>query len=250
MTSPSRLCPTPHSLPAYLDGLNDEQRAAVTALDGPRLVIAGAGTGKTRVLAHRIAALLAGVPGLTPDRILALTFSRKAAEEMRHRVESLLGAHADELAVSTFHAFCYQALQDHGPEIGLPRRLRLLGHVEQWILLRTLLSGAGGRPATRDPAGVVDGLLRFINRAKDELVTPADLAAHVETLTDPAERQRLADALAAYERYQQALRAAGALDFGDLVVETVRLFREQPARLADYQARLPYILVDEFQDTN
>ena len=238
--------------PAYLAGLNDEQRAAVTAPDGPLLIIAGAGTGKTRVLAHRIAALLDRGPGLTPDRILALTFSRKAAEEMRHRVEQLLGAHADELAVSTFHAFCHQLLQDHGSDIGLPRRLRLLGHVEQWIALRTLLPDLPEvwERHRHDPTGFIEGTLRFINRVKDELVGPADLAAHVALLTDPAERQRQAEALAVYERYQAALRAAGTLDFGDLVMETLRLFREQPARLAEYQARLPHVLVDEFQDTN
>lgn len=238
--------------PAYLVGLNEPQRAAVTAPEGPILIIAGAGTGKTRVLAHRIAALLDQVPGLTPDRILVLTFSRKAAEEMRHRVEQLLGAHADELAVSTFHAFCYQLLQDHGAAIGLPQRLRLLGHVEQWIFLRTLLPELPDVwDAHRgDPVGFVEGALRFINRAKDELVGPPELAAYVASLTDPAERQRQAEALTVYERYQQATRAAGVLDFGDLVMETLRLFREQPARLAEYQARLPYILVDEFQDTN
>src|SRR3990167_4053830 len=251
LTSPSRLLSK--NSPA-LDGLNDEQRAAVTAPDGPLLVIAGAGTGKTRVLAHRIAYLLDPARGgaLTADRILALTFSRRAAEEMRRRVESLLGARADELAVSTFHALCWQLLQDHGAAIGLPQRLRLLGHVEQWIALRT---AAPELPEVwdahrHDPAGFVEGVLRFINRAKDELVAPADLAAHLASLTDDAERRRLAEALAVYERYQQTLRAAGTLDFGDLVVETLRLFREQPALLADYQRRFPYILVDEFQDTN
>lgn len=254
MSSPSHPSPKRSEAigPAYLAGLNDEQRAAVTAPDGPLLIIAGAGTGKTRVLAHRIAALLDRVPGLTPDRILALTFSRKAAEEMRHRVEQLLGAHADELAVSTFHAFCHQVLQDHGPTIGLPQSFRLLGHVEQWIALRTLLPELPEvwEAHRHDPVGFIEGMLRFINRAKDELVGPAELAVHVASLADPAEHQRQAEALAVYERYQQALRAAGTLDFGDLVMETLRLFREQPARLAEYQERLPHILVDEFQDTN
>lgn len=247
MTSRSRLSPKKPS-----DDLNDEQRAAVTAPDGPLLIIAGAGTGKTRVLAHRIAALLARVPGLTPDRVLALTFSRKAAEEMRHRVEQLLGAHADELAVSTFHAFCRQLLQDHGAEIGLPKRLRLLGHVESWIVLRTLLPELPEvwEAHRRDIAGFVEGMLRYINRAKDELVSPADLAAYAETVTEPAERRRHAEAAVVYAKYQAALQAMGALDFGDLVNEALRLFRERPALLAAYQARLPYVLVDEFQDTN
>lgn len=233
-------------------GLNAEQTAAVLALDGPVLIVAGAGTGKTRVIAHRIATLLRERPDVTPDRLLALTFSRKAAEEMRERVESLLGAHADDLAVATFHAFCHQLLQDHGIEIGLPRRLTLLDRVEQWIFFRNLLptlplAHYGSRT---DPTGCIDGFLRFINRAKDELVGPEDYAAYVETLTDPAEQARQREVARVYTRYQQALSEAGVLDFGDLVLEALRLFRTRPALLAHLQTRFRYLLVDEFQDTN
>ena len=252
LTLPSPQLPKNRTTDALLTGLNDEQREAVTAVDGPLLIVAGAGTGKTRVLANRIVYLVDQVPGLTADRILAVTFSRKAAEEMRHRVEALLGAYADELHVSTFHAFCYQLLQHHGLEIGLPKRLALLGHVEQWMLLRQLLPELGlvHYAYGHDPSGCVEGMLRFINRAKDELVSPSDYAAFLETLAKPDDHLRQHEVQRVYQRYQEALRETGALDFGDLVVEVLRLFRERPALLAQYQEQFSSILVDEFQDTN
>ena len=247
--------PTTRSDPAsspFLADLNEPQRAAVTATDGPLLIVAGAGTGKTRVLAHRIAYLLDHVPELTPDRVLAMTFSRKAAEEMRERVEQLLGAHADELQVTTFHSFCYRLLQDHGVEIGLPHRLRSLDRVESWIFLKALLPDLAlvHYDSRTDPTSCLDGLLRFISRAKDELVSPEDYARFVGQLEDPDERRRQTEVARVYARYQEALRVSGALDFGDLVMETIRLFRERPAILARYQTRYAYLLVDEFQDTN
>jgi len=235
-----------------LADLNEAQRQAVTTLEGPLLIVAGAGTGKTRVIAHRIAYLLDHVPGLTPDQLLALTFSKRAAEEMRERVESLLGRHADSLPVSTFHAFCHQILHDHHAEAGLPARLQLLDRVEQWILLRRLLPElALTTYASRtDPASCLDGLVRCINRAKDELVSPADYATYAEQVTDPAARSGVLEVARVYARYQSALQAAGAVDFGDLIMETLRLFRERPALLVHYQAQFRYLLVDEFQDTN
>lgn len=235
-----------------LAGLNDEQRTAVEWLEGPLLIVAGAGTGKTRVLAHRISRLLEAVPGLTPDRLLPLTFSRKAAGEMQERVEQLLGAPADALSVTTFHAFCHQVLSDHGAAIGLPARLVLLDRVGQWLLFRGLLPTlpvdlelTQGRPEA-----IIAGFLQCIARAKDELVRPEVYAAYAQGIADPAARTRQTAVAEVYARYQAALRQAGALDFGDLLLETLRVFETQPALLAQYQAQYPYLLVDEFQDTN
>ncbi len=230
----------------------EQQEAVLKGDDGPLLVIAGAGTGKTRVIAHRIAFLLATRPDLTPANLLALTFSRKAAHEMRERVEALLGTTAEELGAFTFHGFCHRFLQDHAFELGHPTRFRLLDRVESWELFRELLPEL--KPTVHvnlgDPTDGMEGFLRFIGRAKDELVGCDDFAAFVRGISDFKERARCQEVERAYRIYQERLRASGALDFGDLIGETLKAFEEKPALLAELTAQYRYVLVDEFQDTN
>ncbi len=215
------------------------------------MVLAGAGTGKTRVIASRIAALLQR-KSLPPDRILALTFSRKAAQEMSERVESLCGSAAADVGVYTFHGFCHRFLQDHAVELGLPSRLRLLDQIEAWDFFRRLLPDL--RLAIHwnlsDPTGSIDGFLRFIHRAKDELVSPEEYAAHARGLGDPGDMARAEEVARVYRLYQERMRRAGKMDFGDLIVETLRAWKGRPALLAELRGQFQAILVDEFQDTN
>jgi len=217
------------------------------------VVLAGAGTGKTRVIACRLAALLESDPQLKPDQILALTFSRRAAQEMRERIGPLLPGHSpDDLGIFTFHGFCHRFLQDHAVESGLPARFRLLDQTEAWVFFRALLPhlNLSYHWNLADPTGCIDGFLRFISRAKDELVSPGDVLRHARGLPDPQERARLEEVARVYQKYQEALAGASQLDFGDLVVQTVRILRERPAVLERLRAQYPAILVDEFQDTN
>ncbi|MBI3615942.1 MAG: ATP-dependent helicase [Candidatus Omnitrophica bacterium] len=235
-----------------LQSLNSEQQEAVQATEGPVLILAGAGTGKTRVIAHRIAYLLETHPDLTPANILALTFSRKASQEMLERVEDLLGGTADELEVFTFHGFCHRFIQDHPLEAGIPSRFQLLDRIESWIFFRKLL------PELKlalfwnyaDPTDCIDGFLRFISRAKDERVSPEEFSAYAEKVEDPHERARCREVERVYRTVQERMRALGALDFGDLIVRTLGALEQRPVLLAQLQSKYRYILVDEFQDTN
>ncbi len=250
--STSKLLRNDPSDPALLKGLNPQQQEAVRAADGPVLIIAGAGTGKTRVIAHRVAYLLQACPDVRPENILAVTFSRKAAAEMMQRIEQLLGSYADELEVATFHGFCHRFLQDHAMEVGLPGRFQLLDRAESWIFFRKLLPEL--KPShywnLSNPTDCIDPFLRFIGRAKDELVGPEELAAHVQQIQDPDERSRAAEVERAYRLYQKKLEAAGCLDFGDLIFKTYQGLTRRPELLAQLQAKYRYLLVDEFQDTN
>ena len=214
--------------------------------------MAGAGTGKTRVIVHRVAQLLRADPSLTPENVLALTFSRKAAEEMRERVEALLGTHPDEMSFFTFHAFCRRFLQEHSLELGLPARLRLLDQGEAWVFFRKILPELKLKHhgSLSDPTGCIDGFLRFIGRAKDEMVSPQELAATARSLEDKQEADRAAEAARVYGLYQKRMKAAGTLDFGDLVSETIRALKERPGLLKKVRAQYRAVLVDEFQDTN
>ena len=248
--SPSNTLPPPE--PELLQALNQEQREAVLSPSGPTLILAGAGTGKTRVIVHRVAQLLRDDPSLTPENVLALTFSRKAAEEMRERVEELLGAHPDEMAFFTFHGFCHRFLQEHSLELKLPPRLRLLDQAEAWVFFRKLLLEMKLKQygSLSDPPGCIDGFLRFIGRAKDEMVSPEELAAYARSLEDKQESARAAEMARVYGLYQKRMKAAGCLDFGDLVAETIRALRERPGLLKKVRAQYRAVLVDEFQDTN
>lgn len=235
-----------------LEGLNSEQQRAVVSADGPLLILAGAGTGKTKVIAHRIAHLLQSDPDLRPDNILALTFSRKAAAELMGRVEKLVGTYADELGVFTFHSFCHRFLIDHAPLIGLPNRFRLLDRLEAWIFFRKILPqlhlSCLWNP--RDPTECIDGFLRFISRAKDECIRPEDYAAYASKISEPSQQLRAEEMARVYQTFQEKTRAAGALDFGDLILETLQGLDRNPPLALEVQKRYRFILVDEFQDTN
>lgn len=171
---------------------------------------------------------------------------------MLERVEGLLGTYADRLEISTFHGFCNRFLGFHAVELGLPARFRLLDQTEAWVFFRTLLSELELTVHwnVADPTGCIEGFLRFISRAKDELVTPEAYAAYAATLEDPAQRRAAREVARVYRVYQRRMRAAGQLDFGDLVVETLRALRTRPRMLQALQAQYRAILVDEFQDTN
>jgi len=251
LSSPSTLKSQSLNSPV-LRGLNPEQQQAVLATEGPTLIIAGAGTGKTRVIAHRIAHLLEKNPELTPSHILALAFSRKAALEMRERVQDLLGGRALKLEVMTFHGFCHRFLQEHSRELGLPAKFQLLDRAESWIFFRKLLPEfkLAHHWNFGDPTACIDGFLRFISRSKDELVSVEQYAEYVKSLVDPEERARAEEVERVYRIYQKELRLAGCLDFGDLIVETHHALKKKPSVLAQLQAAYKYLLVDEFQDTN
>ncbi len=246
---------TPMSMDAeaLLEGLNPEQEAAVTHGEGPLLIVAGAGTGKTTVIAKRIAWLIAtGKAG--PGEILALTFTEKAASEMEERVDKLLPMGYVELWISTFHAFCERILRERGIDIGLPGDFRLLNETGAWLMARQHLSELGldyYRPLG-DPSKFIHDLLKHFSRAKDEIVSPEDYAAFAagvapETLE---EKERFEEIARAFAAYQKLLVENKALDFGDLIAYSIRLLKERPAVLELFRKRFKYILVDEFQDTN
>ncbi|HWQ12882.1 MAG TPA: UvrD-helicase domain-containing protein [Roseiflexaceae bacterium] len=223
-----------------LESLNPEQRAAVTAPIGPVLVRAGAGSGKTRVLTLRVAYLID--QGARPDSILALTFTNKAAREMRERLRALMGQRARGVLAGTFHAVCARVLRAEiaGRAGSYTGDFTIYASDEQLQLAAAALDAARERaPLLLEP----EDLLRHISRAKSRLLTPR-LAARFAR--DPAD----AFVAACYRRYQRALEQANALDFDDLILLTHRLFSEHPEVLEAYQERWRHILVDEYQDTD
>ncbi len=238
---------------ALLEGLNPEQKAAVTHTEGPLLIVAGAGTGKTTVIAKRIAWLIAtGKAG--PGEILALTFTEKAATEMEERVDKLLPMGYVELWISTFHAFCERVLRERGVDIGLPGDFRLLNETGAWLMARQHLAELGldyYRPLG-DPSKFIHDLLKHFSRAKDEVVSPEDYAAFATNSAPEAleEKERFEEVARAFAAYQKILVENKALDFGDLIAYSIKLLKERPAVLAMFRKRFKYILVDEFQDTN
>jgi len=220
--------------------LNPEQARAVTSTEGPLLILAGAGSGKTRVLAHRIAYLV-GVRGVRPWQILAVTFTNRAAGELRERIVGLVGEEAGrEVQAGTFHALCARVLRRDGEAIGIDRRFVIYDTDDQQALMKLLLRDED-LPLTGEfrPSAV----LGAISRAKNEMLDPTFLADNAVN-----RHERLIARLAT--RYQERLRKAGALDFDDLLLDAVRLFQEAPDVLARYQDRWRYLHVDEYQDTN
>ena len=219
--------------------LNPEQARAVTTTDGPLLILAGAGSGKTRVLAHRIAYLI-GVQAVAPWKILAVTFTNKAASELRERIISLVGEPGRDVQAGTFHALCARVLRQDGEAIGISRRFVIYDTDDQQALMKQILREQD-LPLTGEfrPSAV----LGAISRAKNEMLDPAFLSENAAN-----HRERTIARLAT--RYQERLARAQALDFDDLLLEAVRLFQEAPDVLAKYQARWRYLHVDEYQDTN
>src|SRR5256714_2427269 len=221
----------------YLADLNEAQREAVTTTEGPLLVIAGAGSGKTRVLTYRIAHLIAAC-GVKPNEILAITFTNKAANEMRERLETLLGS-TRGLWVLTFHAACGRILRREAPRLGYRTNFTIYDQADQVRLTKACLE-----ELERDPKRFVPrGIHAQISTAKNQLVTPDDYRARVSSFYD----QTVADV---YELYQRRLFASNAVDFDDLLMLTVQVLERFPEALERWQKSFRYILVDEYQDTN
>lgn len=255
-----------------LQGLNPEQKRAVTHKNGPLVIVAGAGTGKTTVITRRLAYLieskLAG-----PDNILALTFTDKAAREMEERVDQLLPYGYVDLWVSTFHSFCERVLKDYALDIGVPQNFKILDETQSWLLARRnfdLFTLDYYKPLG-NPTKFLQALIRHFSRAKDENISPKEyldyakgLSLNTDTAEVPAgkkgksdeelkeiwEAQRISEIANAYHVYQKILLDNSALDFGDLIYYTLKLFRARPQLLKKYQQQFKYVLVDEFQDTN
>jgi DNA helicase-2/ATP-dependent DNA helicase PcrA len=219
--------------------LNPEQARAVTTTEGPLLILAGAGSGKTRVLAHRIAYLV-GVKDVAPWRILAVTFTNRAAAELRERIISLVGEGGRDVVAGTFHSLCARVLRADGESIGVGRRFVIYDTDDQQALMKQILREED-MPLTGEFRPSV--VLGAISRAKNEMLDAGFLAENAVN-----HRERTIARLAT--RYQERLRKAGALDFDDLLLEAVRLFDEAPDVLAKYQERWRYLHVDEYQDTN
>ena len=236
---PAARASIPAAPPPYLDGLNESQREAVLATDGPVLMLAGAGTGKTRALTTRLAHIL--LQGKAhPGEILAVTFTNKAAKEMRERVAALLGRPVEGWWVGTFHALGARILRANAERLGLRSDFTILDADDQLRLVKQLLE-ARGLDEKKSPARAV---LNAIQRWKDRGLEPPRVT--------PAEDTGEADgqALSLYGEYQERLLAVNACDFGDLLLHCLTLFREAPEVLARYQKTFRYILVDEYQDTN
>lgn len=220
-----------------LDGLNDAQRQAVTLESNHALVLAGAGSGKTRVLVHRIAWLVE-VMGFSPFNILAVTFTNKAAREMRGRMEALMGPPAKSVTMGTFHGIAYQLLRQHFQAAGLPQSFQILDSDDQKRLVKRLLK-AMSLDETQWPVKQVVG---FINGEKEE----GRRAKHVDVGHNPY----LKTLVAVYQAYEQQCQQAGLVDFAELLLRAHELWLRSPDVLAFYQKRYQHILVDEFQDTN
>lgn len=222
---------------ALIDELNDKQRAAVTAPRGNMLVLAGAGSGKTRVLVHRIAWLLK-VEACSPWSILAVTFTNKAATEMRQRIEHLLGDQLRGMWIGTFHGLAHRLLRAHHLDAGLPQDFQILDSEDQLRLLKRVLKALNLDEKQWSPRQA----MWYINDKKDQGLRPQ----HIETYHNPVEQTWLR----LYQAYQQACDRAGLVDFAELLLRAHELLLNNAAILTHYRERLTNILVDEFQDTN
>ncbi len=219
-----------------LEGLDPQQRQAVLHKGPPALVLAGAGSGKTRTITGRVVWLLESW-NVRPERILAVTFTNKAAGEMRGRLEEMAGERAGRMWISTFHRACSRMLREHGEAIGVPRDFTVADESDQESIMRRVLKALEEDVDAAEAGRMLAG----VGRLKEELLRPGDVRP----------RNRIEERLAqAYERYQAALRRDRLLDFDDLLLEAERLLREHPDVLAAFRDRFAHVLVDEFQDTS
>ncbi|MFC2071807.1 ATP-dependent helicase [Chloroflexota bacterium] len=218
--------------------LNPAQREAVEAISGPVLILAGPGSGKTRVITHRVAYLIR-VCGVSPRHIMAVTFTNKAAREMKERLHQLVSGAVGELTLGTFHAICARILRQEGKAIGIDPRFVIYDKDDQLSLLKRSLQETGLDPKQYAPQAIASA----ISAAKSSRLTPADYNQRSRSYFDEVVGR-------VYEHYQQLLRESNALDFDDLLMQAVQLFRKSPEILSRYQSRYRHLLVDEFQDTN
>ncbi len=218
--------------------LNPAQREAVEAVSGPVLILAGPGSGKTRVIAHRIAYLIK-VCGVSPRRIMAVTFTNKAAREMEARLYRLVSGSVKDLTLGTFHAICARILRMEGKAVGIDPRFVIYDDEDQLSLIKRGLQQVGLDPKQYAPRAIHSA----ISAAKSRLLTPQDYIQSSRSYFDEVVHR-------VYERYQQLLTESNALDFDDLLMRAVQLFRQSPEILSRYQSRYLHIQVDEFQDTN
>jgi DNA helicase-2/ATP-dependent DNA helicase PcrA len=221
-----------------LADLNPAQKEAVEAINGPVLILAGPGSGKTRVITHRVAYLMKAV-GVKPYRIMAVTFTNKAAREMEARLSSLVGNQVKDLTIGTFHAICARILRRDGQAVGIDPKFTIYDDDDQISLLKKSLQALGLDPKQYAPRA----LQSVISHAKSQMLTPSDFSrkgrSYFEEIT-----QRV------YERYEKLLGESKALDFDDLLGKVVALFKKSPETLQKYQSRYLHLQVDEFQDTN
>ncbi len=222
----------------YLADLNEAQREAVLATEGPLLVVAGAGSGKTRVLTYRVAHLIHAI-GVKPNEILAITFTNKAAGEMRERLEIMLGATARAIWILTFHAACGRMLRREAERLGYRSNFTIYDDQDQVRLVKACLEELGKDPKRFSPRGIHSQ----ISHAKNQLVSPQEYLSRVASFWD----QTVAET---YELYQRRLHASNAVDFDDLLMLTVEVLERFPEALARWRKAFRYVLVDEYQDTN
>ncbi|MCM3585408.1 DNA helicase PcrA [Mesobacillus maritimus] len=221
-----------------LNGLNPQQQLAVKTTDGPLLLMAGAGSGKTRVLTHRIGYLMVE-KRVNPYNILAITFTNKAAREMRDRIHGIMGGAADEIWISTFHSMCVRILRRDIDRLGYNRNFTILDSGDQQSVIKRILKEKNIDPKKFDPRAI----LGAISSAKNELIEPEEFAKNAGDYYANV----VADV---YKEYQKQLRKNQALDFDDLIMKTIVLFQQVPEVLEYYQRKFQYIHVDEYQDTN
>jgi len=221
-----------------LAALNPAQKQAVETIEGPLLILAGPGSGKTRVITRRVAYLVE-VCGINPYHIMAVTFTNKAAQEMKQRLEQILGQVCEALTLGTFHAICARILRSEGKAIGLDSRFIIYDEEDQISVIKQVLEELDLDPKQYPPRT----LHSAISGAKSRIITPDDYTKLVNSYFEEIVQR-------VYSRYQQLLSQSWALDFDDLLMETVQLFRKHPHVLTRYQSRYIHILVDEFQDTN
>jgi len=218
--------------------LNPAQREAVEAIEGPVLILAGPGSGKTRVITHRVAYLVR-VCGVSPRRIMAVTFTNKAARAMEERLNKLVSGSVKDLTLGTFHAICARILRRDGKAIGIDSRFVIYDDGDQISLLKRSLQEVGLDPKQYAPRAIQSA----ISSAKSRMLTPADFLQHGRSYFEEVVQR-------VYERYQKLLTESNALDFDDLLMKAVHLFRQSPELLARYQSQYLHLQVDEFQDTN
>ena len=221
-----------------LEGLNPKQKEAVESIDGPLLIIAGPGSGKTRVITHRIAHLVRDY-GVSPYRILSMTFTNKAAREMRDRLERLVGPRSESLTVGTFHSFCARFLRREGEPVGLSSSFSIYDADDQLSLIKQSLQLADLDPKQNPPQAIRS----VISRAKSVMMDSRGLSQHGQSYFEEVSAR-------VYHHYEELLSRNNAVDFDDLLMKSVQLLQEQPAVRERYQQRYQYLMVDEFQDTN